>query len=44
MSAAFYSSVSVSNEVMSSTLPALVPGIGEARLAAIAFLKVIRSC
>ena len=37
MSAAFNSSVSVSNDVMSSTLPVLVPGIGEASLAAIAF-------
>ena len=44
MSAAFDSNVSVNNEVMSSTLPALVPGIGEASLAAIAFWKFIRSC
>ena len=29
MSAAFDSSVSVSNEAMPSTLPALVPGVGE---------------
>ena len=44
MSAAFDSIVSVSNEAMSSTLPALVPGVGEARLAAIAFCKFIRRC
>ena len=44
MPAAFDSSVSVSNEVMSSTLPVLVPGIGEASLAAIAFRKFIRRC
>ena len=44
MSAAFDSSVSVSNEVMSSRLPAFVPGVGEASLAAIAFCKVIRRC
>ena len=37
MSAAVDSSVSVSNEVMSLSLPALLPGIGEASLAAIAF-------
>ena len=37
MSAAFDSSVSVSNEALSSTLPALVPGVGEASFAAIAF-------
>ena len=37
MSAAFDSIVSFSNEAMSSTLPALVPGVGEASLAAIAF-------
>ena len=37
MSAAFDSSVSVGNEVMSSTLPAFLTGIGEASLAAIAF-------
>ena len=44
MSAAFDSIVSVSNEAMSSTLPALIPGVGEARLAAIAFCKFIRRC
>ena len=44
MSAAFYSSVSVSIEVMSSTLPGLVPGIGGASSVAIAFCKLIRSC
>ena len=43
MSAAFDISVSVSNGIMSSTLPALVPGIGEASLAAIAFWKFLRS-
>ena len=37
-------SISVSNEAMSSTLPALVPGVGDARLAAIAFCKFIRRC
>ena len=42
MSAAFDRSVSASNEVMSLTLPALVSGIGEASLAAIAFWKFIR--
>ena len=44
MSAAFDSSVSVSNEAMSSTLPVLVPGVGDASLAAIAFWKFIRGC
>ena len=44
MSAAFDSIVSVSNQAMSSTLPALVPGVGEARLAAIAFFEFIRRC
>ena len=44
MSAAFDSSVSVNNEAMSSTFPALVPGVGEASLAAIAFRKFIRRC
>ena len=44
MSAALDSSVSVSNEAMSSTLPALVPGVGEAILAVIAFCKYIRKC
>ena len=42
MSAAFDSSVSVSDEVMSSTLPALVLGIGEASLTAIASWKFIQ--
>ena len=42
MSAAFDSSVSVSNEAMSSTLTALVPGVGEASLAAIACYELIR--
>ena len=40
MSAAFDSRVSGSAEVMSSTLPVLVPGIGEANLGAIASLEV----
>ena len=39
MSAAFDSIVSVSNEVMSSTLPALVPGMGEAILAHIRYSR-----
>ena len=42
MSAAFDSRASVSTEVMSSTLPILVPGIGEANLAAIASWRFIR--
>ena len=45
MSAAFNSGgVSVSNEVMASTLPALAPGIGEASLAAIAFWEFFLRC
>ena len=44
MSVAFDSSASVSNEAISSTLPALVPGVGETRLAGIAFCKIIRIC
>ena len=43
MSGAFDSSVSASDEVMSSTLSALVPGIGEGSSALIAFWKFIRS-
>ena len=42
MSAAFDSGVSVSTEVMSSTV--LVRGVGEASLAAIASWKFIRRC
>ena len=42
MSVGFDRSVSASNEVMSLTLPALVSGIGEASLAAIAFWKFTR--
>ena len=37
MSAAFDKNVSVSKYTMSTTLPALVPGVGEESLAAIAF-------
>ena len=44
MSAAFDSGALVSTEVMSSTLPALIRGIGEASLAAIACWKFIRRC
>ena len=45
MSAAFHSSsVSVSTEVMSLTLPASVPAIGKASLAAIASWNFIRRC
>ena len=44
MSAAFDSSISVSTEVMSSTLQVLVLGIGEASLAAIASWKFIWRC
>ena len=40
MSAAFDYSVSVRIEAMPSTLPALVPGIGEASLAASAFVEI----